>query len=347
MGKKQQKPVCERLSAGFRVGAISFVFMVVGYQAACFMHRAATLRVVANRDAPDTVYVVDSALAVRLLTSIGSEVGMEGTKMIGDVPSIPASSPIETKRTARAEKMGDALSTHSPDHAAAERTARGVVIRREGNHGGAARQAYRKAVPRRVESFRFNPNTVSLEDLQRLGFSERQAQAIVNYREKGGHFRRKTDFAKSFVVADSVYSRLEPFIDIPRVDLNRADSAAFDALPGIGPYLASRMVSYRDALGGYDCAEQLLNIYRFDEERFAGLCDLIACSPVEKPDFWSLTVEELRAHPDVRSWSLARAIILFRDNNPPERHTPRALLEAGVLNEEQALRLGRCVRQKD
>ena len=87
-------------------------------------------------------------------------------------------------------------------------------------------------MPRRnVESFPFDPNTVSVEDLCRLGFSLKQAPSIDNYRRKGGRFRRKSDFAKSYVVSDSIYRRLEPYVDIPLVDLNEADSAAFDALP--------------------------------------------------------------------------------------------------------------------
>ena len=33
--------------------------------------------------------------------------------------------------------------------------------------------------------FRFDPNTISIEDLQRLGFSVKQARAIDNYRQAG------------------------------------------------------------------------------------------------------------------------------------------------------------------
>lgn len=339
MGKNRQKSIRERLGASFSFGAVSLVFLITGYQVACFVHRAAALKIVADRDAPDTVYVVDEALAARLLSGLAAEKeaaeegekGPSGAEKRGEAPSNPFSP-----------------SLHSAVARRSLQTAGGaVVVRQEGQHGKPARQAYAASPRRRVESFRFNPNTVTVEDLQRLGFSERQAQSIVNYREKGGRFRRKSDFAKSFVVADSVYRRLEPYIDIPRIDINRADSAAFDALPGIGPYLASKMVQYREELGGYRCPEQLLNIYRFDEERLGGLRDLILCGPRDVPDFWSLTVEQLRAHPDVRSWSLARAIVLYRDNNPPERHTASGLLEAGVLTEEQALRLGRCERARD
>ncbi|MCR4824241.1 MAG: helix-hairpin-helix domain-containing protein [Bacteroidales bacterium] len=193
-----------------------------------------------------------------------------------------------------------------------------------------------------MESFRFNPNTVSVGDLVRLGFSEKQAQAIDNYRSKGGRFRRKSDFAKSFVVADSVYRRLERYIDIPRLDLNRADSAALDALPGIGPYFAARIVGYRDELGGYSCPEQLMDIYHFDREKYDALSDLVFCSPPEPYPLWTLPAEELLRHPYIRSRQEARAIVLFRDHTPPEGCTVEALAAAGILPAEQAEKLARC-----
>ena len=139
----------------------------------------------------------------------------------------------------------------------------------------------RKYAQRSVESFPFDPNTASLEDLQRLGFSQKQAQSIINYRNAGGRFHRPSDFARSFVVADSVFRRLEPFITIPLLDINAADSAAFDQLPGIGPYYASKMVEYRKELEGYDFPEQLLDIWNFGQERLDGLIDLIEVGPYD------------------------------------------------------------------
>ena len=195
---------------------------------------------------------------------------------------------------------------------------------------------------RKVENFRFNPNTVSLEDLVRLGFTEKQAQSIINYREKGGRFRRKADFAKSYVVADSVFKRLEPFIDIPKIDINKADSAAFDELPGIGGWFAHRMVEYRQQLRGYSCPEQLMEIYHFDQEKFDGLKDLICCSAMEPYPFWSGSLEDIRSHPHIHNWQTARDIIFYRDHNPPEALTADGLLKAGILTEEQARRLARC-----
>ena len=63
--------------------------------------------------------------------------------------------------------------------------------------------------------FVFNPNTITLDSLCMLGLSPRQAQTIVNYRNKGGCFRRPEDFSRMYVVSEELFLRLRPFIVIP------------------------------------------------------------------------------------------------------------------------------------
>lgn len=295
------------LSASFVTGAIALVFLIIGYQVALFVHKAAALRLAANRDHPDTVYVIDRALAAEVLSSrvaaegLASEDGETG--------------PVETSSA--------------------------VTVRRNAPHSPAVTEAREKAAPRQVESFRFNPNSISVEDLQRLGFSLKQAQAIENYRLKGGRFHRPEDFSKSFVVADTVYKRLAPFIHIPRMDINRADSLALLSLPGIGPYFAGKVVEYRGRLGGFSCPEQLLEIYRFDREKYDGLRDLITCSEPAPYPLWELPEADLARHPHI-SKAEAHGILLYRQHNPPERCTLEGLLKAGVLSEEHYTRLSLC-----
>lgn len=72
-----------------------------------------------------------------------------------------------------------------------------------------------RPVPQR---FRFNPNTITLDSLQLLGFSQRQAQTILNYRSKGGKFRCREDFARMYVVDSAMYAALEEYIFIPDKD---------------------------------------------------------------------------------------------------------------------------------
>ena len=65
------------------------------------------------------------------------------------------------------------------------------------------------------QAFPFNPNTITQDSLQLLGFSRRQAASIIKYRTKGGKFRVKRDFARMYVVDSAKYVSLEPFILLP------------------------------------------------------------------------------------------------------------------------------------
>ena len=273
----------------FVTGVIAVVFLLVGYQTAVFVHRAAVMKIVADRDEPDTVYVY-----------MQPEYEQDKT------------TPLKSERK---------NCSHEP---------RANVVRQN--------------VPLpRVENFPFNPNTATVEELCRLGFSLKQAQSIENYRTKGGKFRRKSDFAKSFVVSDSIYKRLESYIDIPLLDLNQADSADFDALPGIGGWFASKMVEYRKSLGGYSYKEQLMEIYRFDQEKYEALCDLVTISDPYNYPIWKLPADSLQKHPYIRNYETANAIVLFRQNSPPEARTVDNLASSGIISRSTADRLSRCV----
>lgn len=288
----------------FKFGAVCLVFLLIGFQAALFVNKAAVLRIESLRDHPDTVYVV---------RYVGS--GDEAAPLFGD----------EGGRFSGTVEDGSAMDT----------------FRRNSAHSATVQKV--RGGKRQVESFRFNPNTVSVEDLQRLGFSQKQAQSIENYRSKGGRFRRKSDFAKSFVVADSVYGRLESYIDIPLLDINKADSAAFDDLPGVGPYFAAKMVWYRERLGGYSYPEQLMDIYNFDESKYNGLSDLICCSPPSKPfRLWQLPADSLRMHPYIGGWREAEAVVLLRKKYPSDSLSVDLLERAGILPVEKCEKLSRC-----
>ncbi len=219
------------------------------------------------------------------------------------------------------------------------------TIRRNASHSPIVESVRRER--RKVESFEFNPNTISHDGLVRLGFSEKQARSIINYREKGGVFSRAEDFGKSYVVSDSVFRRLEPFIRIPKVDINLADSAAFDALPGIGPYYAAQMVKYRTQLGGYARVEQLMDLYKFDDMKLSSICDLIECNNPHYLDLWNASEDSLALHPAIRRRSTARSIILYKKNSAPEDLTIEALSKAGVIDSVQRVRLIRCTLPVD
>jgi len=63
--------------------------------------------------------------------------------------------------------------------------------------------------------FAFDPNTITLEKLQELGLSERTAMNVINYREKGGRFRKPEDLKKLYSLKPEDAQRLIPFVQIP------------------------------------------------------------------------------------------------------------------------------------
>ena len=325
-GKEGGKPGRKGFSASATRGAVALVFLIIGFQTALFIHKAAVTSIVNNRDCPDTVYVVDRKLAEQVL---GAAVpGRAGTGTATGNDSHPPS-------VTGGSGSGGGF-------AGREDTGDYVIVKKPSEHSPEAKAVYKAHAVRKVESFHFDPNTVSLDDLERLGFSRKQASSIVNYRLKGGRFRRKSDFAKSYVVADSVYRRLEPYIDIPLVDLNLADSADFDALPGIGGYFAARMVEYRQRLGGsYSYKEQLMDIWKFDKEKYDALSDLITVDSayIRPYPLWTLPEDSLRLHPYIGSYA-AHGIVLFRENNPSSAWSVDALSSAGILGPEK---LSRCI----
>jgi hypothetical protein len=146
-------------------------------------------------------------------------------------------------------------------------------------------------------------------------------------------------------VSDTVYQRLEPFIDIPLLDLNLADSSDFDALPGIGGWFASKMVAHREALGGYSYKEQLMDIWKFDSLKYEALSDLVTVSVenVRPYPLWTLPADSLKNHPYIDSFETARSIVLYRENNPVSAWTIQKLSAAGILSESAAERLSRCM----
>ncbi|MBI5541818.1 MAG: helix-hairpin-helix domain-containing protein [Bacteroidia bacterium] len=187
----------------------------------------------------------------------------------------------------------------------------------------------------KADYFYFNPNTVSENDLQKLGFSLKLIKTFVNFRSKGGKFYDKDDVKKIYGMTDSLFVKIQPFIEIPEkktnkfsentrkdksnynnqktsypenkfqqktktaIDINNADTTVLCTLPGIGPGYAKRIVKYRDLLGGFVKKEQLLEVFGFTTEMYSKIENLVLIdqSVVKKINLNKAEWKQLIKHP--------------------------------------------------
>ena len=154
-----------------------------------------------------------------------------------------------------------------------------------------------------LHPFPFIPNTITEEEWLQMGLTDRQVRSITNYKAKGGRFYSKSDVDKLYAISEEEYAQLEPFIVLPEVargntakptakkhesqvsddkpkpekkaipvvDLNTVDSTTLVELPRMGGYMASRIIAFRDKLGGFVEVEQLLDVKGLDSTRFAAM----------------------------------------------------------------------------
>ena len=55
---------------------------------------------------------------------------------------------------------------------------------------------------------------------------------------------------------------------VGKVNINSATAQQLEALPGVGPKLAARIVEYRQKAGGFKSAQELMNVKGIGEKNF-------------------------------------------------------------------------------
>lgn len=66
-----------------------------------------------------------------------------------------------------------------------------------------------------LQLFKFDPNTVSEEDLLKLGFTTKQASTLLNYRNNGGKFKTIEDFRRLYGLRYKQFQILRPYVSLP------------------------------------------------------------------------------------------------------------------------------------
>lgn len=177
--------------------------------------------------------------------------------------------------------------------------------------------------------FEFDPNTISKDDWEKLGFSNWQVRSIFNYKAKGGKWDTKSDVKKIYRLSEEEYNKLKPYILLPDkasknsiknnnlININKANAKAFTKLKGIhSEKYGSTIVNYRKKLGGFVSKEQLKEVWGMKEEtyqKFEHQIELTDETP-QQLNINLLSAEELKNHPYI-NWKLANAIVKYRKSN--------------------------------
>jgi competence protein ComEA len=202
------------------------------------------------------------------------------------------------------------------------------------------------------KNFNFDPNTVSVAQLEELGLPKFIAERIEKYRSKGGKFRKKEDLAKIYGILPETYERLEPFITLPsaenesshtpqaelivsnespvitsapimakpaykqpvKFDFNNCDTTVLKNIPGIGSGYAKRIIKFRDMLGGFVNPEQVKETYGLPPETVEELLKYgFVKMGVKKLKINTLSATDFK-HPYLKFFQ-AKAIMAYRDQH--------------------------------
>ncbi|HEY8387260.1 MAG TPA: helix-hairpin-helix domain-containing protein [Parasegetibacter sp.] len=108
------------------------------------------------------------------------------------------------------------------------------------------------------------------------------------------------------------YRKLSP----TPIDINLADSAQWESLPGIGPKLTARILSFREKLGGFYSIDQIGEVYGLTDSVFQKIKPFLKKGefPVRQLSINYASEEDLRNHPYIR-YNGAKAISRYRNAN--------------------------------
>lgn len=195
-----------------------------------------------------------------------------------------------------------------------------------------SRNNYDRGSKFNVPPAKFNPNEYTLEEWMALGLSQKQAEVVLKFTRYP--LRSNNDLKKIVVINDELFELIkdstvynhsntkyekEDFSKAVKqsviLDVNTASVEELQQIKGIGPFFAKQIVKRRTELGGYHDINQLLEIWKMDEEKLAQWKpSLYASKQLKKINLNQATVEELQAHPYI-SWNLANSIVKLRLQN--------------------------------
>ncbi len=190
------------------------------------------------------------------------------------------------------------------------------------------KQTYQKRHPKdrfKIPADEFNPNALVKNEWMDIGLTEKQAIALLNFRDRIRGFKTKKDFKNAFVISNDLFESLESLILLPDsvvvkdspkrsktkktsqkvttiqspFELNSADVSQLVQVHGIGEYRAKKIIEFRTQLGGFIDEEQLTLMSFLPDEVIDSLVQHISINQdiIKKIQLNSVDISELKSHP--------------------------------------------------
>ena len=185
-----------------------------------------------------------------------------------------------------------------------------------------------------VQLFVFDPNVITVEQWKQLGITSWMAERIINYRNKGGKFKKKEDLLKTYGFTNEDFNRLEKYIEIDTsqfivhksftknqtilneeqiiTDLNTANKEQLMSL-GFSADNAIRIIKFKESAGGIYSIDQLNTVFGIDMESLENARTFLTIdvSQLNKMNINTISFEQLANHAYI-SDELAQSIIDYR-----------------------------------
>jgi hypothetical protein len=201
-----------------------------------------------------------------------------------------------------------------------------------------------KSEKTKIQYHQFDPNTLDFEGWKSFGFSEKQAQTIVNFRDRNlkGSFRSLEDIQRCFVISAEKFGEMKPFIkmnpltiaqnnDVQKVEIKQQEKTDFSKVDlnsitfkqllefGFDERAAGSMLGFRKKLGGFVNKEQILTTYNIDVELMKKLLSTAQLNTSNVPKYTLVDAPEdwLKNHPYFKY--SADKIIFYRISEKDEK----------------------------
>ncbi len=195
----------------------------------------------------------------------------------------------------------------------------------------------------------FDPNLLDFDGWKALGFSEKQSEVILNYKNRNlkGSFKNLEELKACFVISDEKFEEMKPFVrlnpenfvqndtqnkaqnfikntiaeaktDFSKIDINQITYRQLIEF-GFDEKSAGMLIGFRKKLGGFASENQILETYDIDKEMAQKLVSTakLNTSGIEKFTLVDAPEEWLKNHPYFKY--SADKIIYYRISNPDEK----------------------------